>query len=180
MFGVLPRLLDFPDTYVARIRYSTASCIRESMVRFRWESLRIPCIRLAADAVATVVHRFRGKKNQGIGVRSLYEKWEKIRRHDVVRVGDHQFTIAITICGIAIGGVSGECTRRLLVHAILQLYITRDSPESCDHSPRPGLQPSDLHRLLDGGRCPGRASTLDATLQDNVFIDVSVPFMLAM
>ena len=86
------------------------SCIRENLVRFEWESLRIPCISPAADVVAAVVHRFRGKRDQGIGVRSLYERWEDIRLDDVIQVHGHKFVIAITICGIAIHYRDLECT----------------------------------------------------------------------
>ena len=150
-------------------------------MKLKWESLRIPCIRPAVDAVAAVVHEFRVQKNQGIGVRSLYERWENIRLDDVVRVDDLKFVIAITICGIAIHGVSKECTRRLLVHAVLRLYITRDSSNPCDHSQRRGARTSLLRRLHDGAEpALARALVLDATLRDNVFVGVSVPFMFAM
>ena len=74
------------------------------------------------DAVAAVVHRFREKRDQGIDVRSLYERWENIRLGDVVQICNHKFVIAITMCEIAIHIVSRECTRRLLVHAFLKLY----------------------------------------------------------
>ena len=105
-------------------------------MNFQWESLQVPGIDPAVDVVATVVHRFRGKRDQGVGVRSLYERWEKIRLGDVVQVVGHKFVIAVTICGIAIYAVTKECTRRFLVHVFLKLFITRHSPEPCDHSSR--------------------------------------------
>ena len=140
---------------------------------FQWEALQVPGIDPAVDAVATGVYRFRRKRDQGIGVRSLYEKWEEMRLDDIVRVSDHKFVIAIAICGIAIHGVTRECTRRLSVHVFLQLYITRDNAEPGDHSQRQGARTSVLHRQLDGDS----SRTLDATLRDNIFADVSVPFM---
>ena len=180
LFGVLPRLLDSRDTYFVRSWYSIESCIRESLVKFKWESVRIPCIRLAADAIVVAVYRFKGKRDQGIGIRSLYEGWENVRLEDVVQVHGHKFVIAITVCGIAIFVISKECTRHLLVHVFGQLYIARRSPESRDHSQRSGVRTSDLHRRLDGVESRRvRASTLDAMLQDNIFTDASVPFMLA-
>ena len=165
LFGVLPRLLDSRDTYFVRSWYSIESCIRESLVKFKWESVRIPCIRLAADAIAVAVHRFRGKRDQGIGIRSLYEGWENVRLEDVVQVHGHKFVIAITVCGIAIFVISKECTRHLLVHVFGQLYIARRSPEPRDHSSRSGIWTSGLHRLVDGASTDHpRASILDATL----------------
>jgi len=99
-----------------------------------------------------------------------------MRPDDVVRVGDYKFVIAIAICGIAMYGVTRDCTRRLLVHVFLQLYITRDNSEPGDHSQRRRVRTSELPRQLDGAS----PRTLDATLRDNIFVDVSVPFMFAM
>ena len=144
-------------------------------MRLQWESLRVPGIDPAVAAVATGVHRFREKRDQGIGDRSMYEKWAEMRLGDVVRVWNYKFVSAIAICGIAIHGVTLQCTRRLLVHVFLQLYITRNNSEPGDHSQRGGARTPVLHRQLDG-----QPRTLDATLRDNIFPDVSVPFMFAM
>ena len=149
LFGVLPRLLDFLDICFAHPGCSVASCIQDSLVKWRWQSLRIVCIRHAVDAVAPVIRRFKRKRDQGIDIRSLYERWSDIRLGDVVEIGNEKFVIAITICGITIEERAKECTRHLLVHVDLQLYIARNDSEPRDHSPTPRLPTPVLHRLHD-------------------------------
>ena len=136
----------------------------------------MPSIRPVADTVPAVVRRSERKRDQGIGTRSLYEKWGDIRLNDVVQVHGHHFLIAITIRGIAIYRLSNECARGLRLHVFGQLYIARRSPGLRDHSQGPGTRTPGLRRRFDG--IP-RRGTLDATRQDNVFTDASVPFMLA-
>ena len=98
------------DTRIACLLCSATSCIRSYLVRWRLESLQIPCLHPATDTLPTVAHGFRGERDRGIGLRSLYEDWKARRRGDVVRVNKHMFTIAITNHGIAIRALEEDYT----------------------------------------------------------------------
>ena len=84
--------------------------MRSFLVKPRLESLRILCLDHAADAHLLAARASKRLGDQGVGVRSLIEKFEALRLGDVIRSGENTLTIAINDDTVAIQSRHEECT----------------------------------------------------------------------